>query len=226
MKLKISIFYITGIFFICIFTIIGGIVSIVRLSQWTNHFIRSAVEGDFPLQTSHHEHQKTFDSAGEAEIDKTVRSMTIIIEINMGTTALNILTSLMLFTVVTSSLDVKMKRINSILSYIIWNIVSIIYNSATLTYIFLDLTTYRKVFFDITLGMIVNISLQFCFVVFTILYYRHLQNTYTLQQASSARIPLNGNISIDEITSNDEDFIEDMTARDTMLIEMVPRLDI
>lgn len=225
MKSKVLPCYILGIFIINIVTISGGVISIYRLSKWTKHTIRDQIKGDFPLNTSHADAEmKTFEAVNEMEIDRTVDIMTVITEVNISTTLLSILTCMMLLCVASTSVEINAQRKNPILAYIIWNIISIIYNLITIGFIYLDLTTYGEQLFDITICMIATASLEMIFTIFTICYYSYLQKTKQEKELLTARLPLTDNISLDDEHLTCDNHL--LNGGDTMLIEMKPKLNI
>jgi len=169
-----GVFYIASILLVISLTIIGGTYYILKMADWTNYKIRTSVEGEFPTNTSHYKLHKKFELPDERDIDTTVQIMTIVVEINMVTTALSVLTTLALFCVMSKEMAVNKSRRNAVLPYLIWNSVAILYNVIVLIYISIKLKKFIAQLSEITLSMTISAAVDFVFLIIVTAYYRFL----------------------------------------------------
>jgi len=171
-----GVFYIASILLVISLTIIGGTYYILKMADWTNYKIRTSVEGEFPTNTSHYKLHKKFELPDERDIDTTVQIMTIVVEINMVTTALSVLTTLALFCVMSKEMAVNKSRRNAVLPYLIWNSVAILYNVIVLIYISIKLKKFIAQLSEITLSMTISAAVDFVFLIIVTAYYRFLEH--------------------------------------------------
>ena len=171
--------YILGTFIVASVTLFGGTKYIFMMSSWNAYKIRTTIEGDFPINKSHHYETIKFGenkehTEYELMIDDVIKTITIVIELNMVTTALSILTTLGLFCVMSKSMTVNKERRNAVLPYLIWNCIAILYNIVALVFISIYLEDWIAKLVEITIGMSVTIGADFLFLILITFYYRYL----------------------------------------------------
>ena len=178
---KGSALFIITTFIVTSVTIFGGSKYILMMTAWDNHTIRNKIEGDFLTNSSSHNFIKAAKfgetrehTPEEIEIDNVIKILTIVIELNMVTTALSILTTLGLFCVMSKSMVINKKRVNAVLPYLIWNCIAVLYNVVVFIFISVHLSKWVASLKNITLGVLVVGITDFVFVIAVSAYYRYL----------------------------------------------------
>lgn len=209
-------------FVVTSFTIFGGSKYILMMTSWNNHVLRNKIEGDMfsmvmavrnttdkkalSLYSSHLYKAAKFGekrehTPEEEEVDRVIKCLTIIIELNMVTTALSILTTLGLFCVMSKSMELNKKRANAVLPFMIWNSIAVLYNVIILVFMSVHLQKWFAKLETITRGVIVVGAADFIFIVAVAFYYRYLCNLHLPPPSSVSspalllRFQTNGNVS-------------------------------
>ena len=226
-----SAVFIIVTFMVTSITIFGGSKYILMMTALDNHTIRNKIEGDFLTNASHlylevarfgesREH-----TAEELEIDRVIRILTIVIELNMVTTALSILTTLGLFCVMSKSMVINKKRVNAMLPYLIWNSIAVLYNVIVLIFISVHLRKWVASLKNIRLCVMVVGVTKFVFIIGVAAYYRYLSRLqFPLPQQCSPALLLRFQHSNGEASGGmDTDDVDEVAIPREMLDGMLTR---